>query len=738
MKKILAMLLVLVMVFSLVACAEQPEQTQGTQGTEATQPSESQATEPAGPVEYVNPYADLMDDYDALSQAIYADALGEFNEYYTAAKEAESVAERHALMAIAEAKLLSSGSMLPLTSNGGNYAISRVAPYTAPNALWGNDSYRYHNVVVATEPISAAHRDEMKAKWAEIKTTGTYAAWVEEYLTSNGYELKDSYTFGYSSDPQTWDVLATSKAADSEAIINTYDGLYEYDCEGVLQPALAESYTETENADGTVTVTFKLKSGLKWVDSQGREVADVKADDFVAGMQHMMDAAGGLEYLVEGIIVNALEYNVGDVTDFAEVGVKAVDDTTLEYTLCQKTPYFMTMLGYGVFAPMSREYYASQGGAFGAEYDPEAASYTYGTSPNNIAYCGPYLVTNATAKNTIVFSANPAYWNAENITMKTITWMFNDGSDELKAYNDMKAGTIDGCGLNAAAAVAAKEDGLFDTLAYVSACDATTFFAFHNLNRQALANYNDATIAVSPKSEEDLERSVAAMYNQNFRLALCMAVDRGAYNAQTVGEDLKLTSLRNTYTPGNFVFLEEEVTVDINGTPTTYPVGTYYGQIMQDQMDADGIPLTVWDPTAEGGIGSSDGFDGWYSAGNAAAYLATAIEELAAIGIEVSAENPIVIDNPYFAGSPTYVNRANAYKQSVEAALGGCVVVNLVPCETADDIYYAGYYISKGYEANYDMYDMAGWGPDYGDPQTYLDTILPDYVGYMTMMLGIF
>ena len=66
------------------------------------------------------------------------------------------------------------------------------------------------------------------------------------------------------------DALGTSRAADSEAIINTYDGLMEYDVEGTLQPALAESYEVS--ADG-LTYTFHLRQGVKWVDSQGREVA---------------------------------------------------------------------------------------------------------------------------------------------------------------------------------------------------------------------------------------------------------------------------------------------------------------------------------------------------------------------------------------------------------------------------------------------------------------------------------
>ena len=729
--KIVSLLLALVMVLSLAAC-----------GGKTTTPSTTApvaATEATAAAEYVDPYADIRDDYDALSEAIYNDVLGDFITAYDAGKAVtDNVSERYALMAIAEAKLLESATLMPLTAKGGNYAISRVAPYSYSSVLWGNDAQRYHNAIVTTEPIKTADRDELKALWAELKGTGTYAAEATKLLESKGYTIKDTYAPGgkFSSDPKTWDILATSRAADAEAIVNTYDGLVEYDCENVMQPALAESW---EVSDDGLTYTFHLRQGAKWVDSQGREVGEVKADDFVAGMQHMMDVMGGLEYLIEGIIVNASEYISGDVTDFAEVGVKAVDDYTVEYTLCQPTSFFMTMLGYNVFAPMSRSYYESKGGKFGADFDNSAASYTYGKTPSDIAYCGPYLVSNFTSENTIVFTANPAYWNKDNITIKTLTWLYNDGQDALKAYNDTMSGVLDGAGLNASAAEQAKTDGVFDTLAYVSATDATSFSAFLNVNRAATSNVNDGAV-VSPKDgdEEAMTRTHAAFLNVHFRRAIMFALDRATYNAQTVGEDLKYASMVNTYTPGNFVSLEEDTTVDINGTATTFPAGTYYGAIVQAQIDADGLTIKVWDPEAEGGAGSSTQFDGWYNPDEAAAELATAVEELAAKGVEVSAENPIYMDIPYFSGSEAFGNRANALKKSIETVLGGAVIVNLVECVDSNAWYYAGYYTDFGYEANYDFYDVSGWGPDYGDPQTYLDTFLPDYSGYMVKCIGIF
>jgi ABC-type oligopeptide transport system substrate-binding subunit len=461
-------------------------------------------------------------------------------------------------------------------------------------------------------------------------------------------------------------------------------------------------------------------------------------------MQHMLDAGGGLEYLVAGhsaqdsLIVNAYQYQSGTLSDFSQVGVQALDDATLVYTLKRDVPYFMTMLGYSVFAPMSRAYYTAQGGKFGAQYDSTASSYSYGRTPDNIAYCGPYLVSNNTPENTIIFRANPAYWNADGINIRTLTWNYNDGKDALKGYNDTMSGTIDGAALNASSIEKAKSDGVFATLAYIGIPDATTALAFYNLNREALSNFNDWNAAISPKDQIQKRRAAAAMHNVHFRRAVSFATDRSAYNAQIKGEDLKYTSMRNSFTPGNFVTLTEKVTIDIGGTPTTYSPGTRYGQIVQDQLRADGVSITVWDSDAEAGNGSSDGFDGWYAPENAARELETAVSELAQQGIEISPDVPIYLDLPYFSGADYYTNRANAYKQSVESALGGAVRINLVACPDMNSVYYAGYYIGYGSEANYDIYDLAGWGPDYGDPQTYLDALLPQYAGYMTKMLGIF
>ena len=735
-RKIVSALLVMSMTASLVACgnsgsgSSDPADESVSVSSSASSESDASASA-SSESEAEAEESEMPEGYDETSTELYNEALGDFNDALATAKEAETVDERYALMAVAEGKLMESAMMYPLTSKGGMYAMYRMAPRTKDYTLWGSDTDRYHQYVVTTDFIKAEDYNEMRAKWDELKGTGTYESWVKEYLAGKGYTLKDSFSMPYASDPVTWDGLATSRAADNDAIINTYDGLMEYDVEGTLQPALAESY---EISDDGLTYTFHLRKDVKWTDSQGREVDTVKADDFVAGMQHMCDAQGGLEYLVQGVIKNVSQYISGEVTDFDEVGVKAVDDYTVEYTLEEPCSYFMTMLGYTIFMPMSRSYYQSQGGKFGAEYDSSAADYQYGKDSNSIAYCGPYLVTNATAKNTIVFKLSDSYWNKDNVNIKTLTWLFNDQSDVTKMYTDAKAGTVDYVNLNTSTMETAKSEGLYDQYAVVSDTDATSFMAFYNINRTATANANDGTTAKSTKSDEEIQRTNKALQNVHFRRAISFAADRGAYNAQQVGEDLKYTSLRNTFTPGYFVSLSKDTTIQINGTDTTFPAGTYYGEIVQKQIDADGVKIKVWDAENK----TSDGFDGWYNPENAVEELNTAIEELAEEGITIDESNPIQIEYPYPSAVEVYTNKANSYKKSVEAALGGKVVINLVDAVDLDGWYYAGYYANYGYEANYDVYDVSGWSPDFGDPCSYLDTMLPDYEGYMTKCFGIF
>ena len=167
-------------------------------------------------------------DYEEQSSTLYESTLGDFlSIYQDASKEKIDISQRYAKMAIAEAKLMEAAVMFPTISRGGIYAVSRVAPYSITPCLWGNDVDRFHQAIVCTDFITKEDRDALKKIYAEKVGTGTYEQTAKDYLTEKGYTLKDEYGYAYTSDPKTWDALATSRQADTRAIVNTYDGLYE-------------------------------------------------------------------------------------------------------------------------------------------------------------------------------------------------------------------------------------------------------------------------------------------------------------------------------------------------------------------------------------------------------------------------------------------------------------------------------------------------------------------------------
>lgn len=739
MKKLVSLLLALVMVLSLAACGNG-----GTPTEESKAPVEgSSAPEEVAFVPYT--YED---------EAVYMGAMKEYYDMLTAAQELTDVDEMYVEMAKAEAKALTSGVLQIWRGDGGGYRMSRYVDKSVPTVLWGTDADRYETALVTEEILTAEDREELISMWAEMAGTGTYEQAAKDFLAEKGYTLKSELGYwDFTLDPETWDVLSVWTNSVGDPVCGTVENLAKYDMENVLQPALAESWECSE--DG-LTWTFHIRPGQIWTDSQGRKIADIKADDWVASMQHFFDNYGssGAEVLTP-IIVNGDAYVNGDVTDFTEVGVKAVDDLTLEYHLNAPVPAFESMLTYcGFFAPLCREYFTSQGGTFGVD---DHVNGNYGTSPENIAYCGPYRITSYTPTNSIVFEANDSYWNRDAMNVTKITWYYQDGNDPLKPYDDFMAGTLSRCGLGPSTIKKCQEDGNFDKYAIVSELEATTRVGYLNLNRQSFALFNDPTGCVSEMEHgsvdtidrdnevyvadasivDDAARTHVAMNNHNFRLALTMAWDRVSYNALYAGEEVKELGVRNTYTPGNFVTLGKDVTTDINGTSTTFEKGTYYGAIVQAQIDADGYPIKAWDPEANGGLGSSDGFDGYYSVANCQEYLAKAAEELAAVGVEVSKENPIQIEyaDPVFAEGGT--NRAKAYKQSVENASGGLIQVNLLPVQDNQQNNSTNYLISEGWENCVDIGIGTGWSADYADPASYLTLFLPYGNGYQTKNLGV-
>jgi ABC-type oligopeptide transport system substrate-binding subunit len=730
MKKFIALVLVAIMALSMVAACTPKDQGTNTPAPatdvpgEPTKAPDGDVTNPPAeetptPTPFVRPTSYVRAD----DEEIYDLVLAKFEEMMHTAEAAATPDEKFVLYAQAEAYLLSTGVMIPTTTQGGTYQISRIAPRTVPYVQWGNDDDRFFGLVISDEFITKEERAELLEQWRNaMEGNGTYDP--AAYLTGKGHTLKNEYNLTFSTAPSTIDWFNTSSQADTEITVNTVEGLVQYNNLGVLCPALAESWEES--ADG-LTYTFHIRKGAKWYTSEGREVAEVTAHDFVAGFNHMLDVAAGLEELVEGIIVGVKEYNK-EGGSFDAVGFKAVDDYTLQITLEKPTTYFMTMLTYSMFLPMCKSFYESRGGVYGkdayAEASQDTTKYTFGlnTDVSSQVYCGPFLIQKLNPQSEILVVKNENYWNKDSVTLNSIKWVFDDGSNPLAFYNDCVNGIYPAVGLGATNGLLeqAQKDGNFDKYGYITDTTSTTYFGGLNLNRGTFKLESGA--CASTHTEDQKIDTHIAMLNQDFRLAVQYSFDKKTYNAVSRGEDLALTSLRNMYTHPEFVWLSSDQT-DADGH--TFPAATYYGDMVQYYVkEKYNMPIDV-----------HDGVDGWFHPTEAKAHLEKAVE---ALGDSVTW--PIHIDIVYLGTSETNTNQAAAYKAKVEETLGADrVVVDLIKAENVQEEFYpCGYRARNGEAGNFDMFYGSGWGPDFGDPCTYLNTFLSRGAGYMTKVIGLF
>ena len=743
--KILAALLVVVMLFAVVACQLKPaDDNQGPSGSETNgekkddekkddEKKDDEKTDD-GKTDVEQPIADTpivpspdMREVEAFNgsyvraddEDVYEAILGGYEELIEAAKAAKTVNQRFVLFAKAEAYLLESAVMIPTTTQGGAYTISRVAPHTVPYVQWGNDDDRLFGLVVSDEFLTKEERADLLEQWNKaLVGEGTYDP--AAYLESKGHTLNPFYSTTFSTAPVTIDWLNTSSQSDTEITVNTVDGLVQYDNLNRMNPALAESWTISD--DG-LTYTFKIREGVYWYTSEGKAYAEVTAQDFVSGFHHMLDAKAGLEWLVEGVVAGASEYLEGG--SFDNVGYKAPDKYTLVITLAAPTSYFLTMLTYSCFLPICTSFYEAKGGVFGIEEYKERSAdtnaYTFGknTDVASQVYCGPFLLTVLNPDSLIKVVKNKNYYNKDAVKISQISWLYDAGEQPLQTYEDVVKGIYPGTGLTESSGTLAKakEDGLFDKYAYISDTTSTTYFGGLNLNRGTFALESGA-VATSKDERAKYDTNVA-LQNKSFRQALQFAFDRGTWNAVSRGEDLKYTNLRNMYTHPEFVSLSAETKVG----DKTWPAGTFYGEIVQYYLEQMGSPIKV-----------QDGIDGWFNPAEAKKALEKAKTELGD-----SVNWPIQIDVVYYSAGVANTAQAQAYKQIIEDNLGKeNVVVNLVAATTSADFYACGYRASNGEAGNFDMFYGSGWGPDYGDPSTYLDTFLGYEAGYMTKVIGLF
>ncbi|MEG0108198.1 MAG: peptide ABC transporter substrate-binding protein [Lachnospiraceae bacterium] len=196
-------------------------------------------------------------------------------------------------------------------------------------------------------------------------------------------------------DPPTLDPQLMNSIPSATIGYHIFDGLMRSQ-KGEIIPAAAESYEMSE--DG-MTYTFQLRDGLKWSDGEA-----LKAEDFVYGFQRLLDPATASEYAFLGMVVkNAAKVNAGEV-GVEELGIKAIDEKTVEIQLEYAAPYFLGMLSNPSFMPTRKD----QVDEFGKEFAGDAEKNVYN---------GPFMVKNWKHNDRLILEKNPNYWDADNIKL---------------------------------------------------------------------------------------------------------------------------------------------------------------------------------------------------------------------------------------------------------------------------------------------------------------------------------
>jgi oligopeptide transport system substrate-binding protein len=235
---------------------------------------------------------------------------------------------------------------------------------------------------------------------------------------------KDQYlNVALKAEPKTIDQSRSSDSYSSEILANCQEALtrivQDESGQDKIEPGIAESWKASE--DKTVW-TFNLRDA-KWSDGQA-----ITAKDFVYGITRTLDqnTASPYAFLLYPI-KNAEELNAGKVKA-EELGVKAVDDKTLEFTLKAPCAYFLDLTYFKVMQPQRQDIVEQHGDKYGSE-------------ANTMMYSGPFVISEWVHNNKVEFTKNPEYWDAENVKLEKATMKII--KDESARMNELYNGSLD-------------------------------------------------------------------------------------------------------------------------------------------------------------------------------------------------------------------------------------------------------------------------------------------------------
>ncbi len=499
----------------------------------------------------------------------------------------------------------------------------------------------------------------------------TPAAPVEEDKSIKDLVLADT-----AGDLSTFNILYTQATAETNVLCNLVDGLCEINDKGQVVPCLAESWSAENNS---TVWTFKLRQGVKWVDVNGNEKADVTAQDFVTGMEWILNfhknASANTSMLIE-TIKGAGEYyeytkglseeegralTTGEGSKFAEmVGIATPDDYTVVYTCAAEVPYFHTLSVYSCLYPASQ-----------ALIDELGIDGYIAANNETMWYNGPYVMSTYVQGNEKVYEANPKYWDTESKRFDSVT-VYTVESNEI-IYQMYENGEVDYVQLGEAQikTITEKADHKYaDNMVHDSQGRGVDQFLFNYAK-----NNEDGT----PDTNWN-----TAIANEAFRKAWYYGLDMTSYYSRMNAID-PLSCERDVYCSEGFVYLSD---------------GTDYSDLVKEKL----------------GIGEYNGETMIrLDTAKAAELKAQAMKEL-----EGKVTFPVEADYYVAGGNQSALDNAIVLRDAVSKYLGDDFVkLNLVEyvASAGSEVRDTGVY----------AFWLTGWAADYGDPQNQLGQLIYGY-----------
>jgi oligopeptide transport system substrate-binding protein len=503
----------------------------------------------------------------------------------------------------------------------------------------------------------------------------------------SGKELTDLVTWETQArEMETINILYSQESVDSNVLCNCVEGLLESDSYGKLVPGIAEKWGTEDNG---LTWTFNIRKGVKWVDKDGNVKADCTAQDFITGLEWILNyyknesantsmpielIKGAKEYYEYTKSLSKEEAYALDSSKMLEmVGISAPDDYTLKYTCTSQKPYFDTVTVYSCLFPASKALIDELGvdGFRGMTYDKLWSN-------------GPYRLTEFISGNEKVLTKNDSYWDKDCKLFNTVTIKMVESLDSaFLLYQSGELDTVDLTQANLKTIYENKDNEFNNQL--VEKMPKNRPYQFHwnyskkNADGTADTNWN------------------TAIANLAFRQSLYYGLDLTEYFKRT--NDINPYECEyNTYTINGLCYLSD---------------GTEYTDLVKKELglkESDGKSMARLDKT------------------KADALKKQAMEELKAKGVTF----PVEFDYYIQSSSQTAADNAVVLQNIFKNTLGEDYIKLNVKT-------YVSSVSKEVFQPKLESFQIAGWGADYGDPQNYLgqETYGQDNAYYSTHLSNI-